>query len=448
MAASLLPTSHADGLEVNDRIASQLLYEVEIQSEWMIAWLRLTVALLLASFLVASYVALGIGAGIRALRPPVPSLFMIGGFSLTSLAALTLIRIQRYRPTMGWAFASLDVAITIAAIAEGVLRNRLSGNNIFLLASAWAAPLVLAFNALRYRPAIVAGTAVSLILGSLAVALWAGVSLSTPPLSPDYARFADLPANAVRASILILVGLCLTLVVQRERRLLVRALTEQRERSILTRFLPTEVVPELTRPESRLRRGISQQCAILFVDLRNSTHLTEHMLPEQVADFLTRFRRRITRVVLEHGGLIEKFAGDGALIVFGVPEPQPDDACRALACAKSLVSAIAEWNRSRPPAAPLTVAMGLHTGECFCGVVGEEARLEFTVLGDAVNVAARLESFAKHRNEMLIASKRVLADAHEPLDRHTWQHLGIEWLRGHEASIDVYAYRYEEPGRD
>ncbi|MBZ6078407.1 adenylate/guanylate cyclase domain-containing protein [Microvirga sp. WGZ8] len=424
-------------MDAGDTVADQLLYQAEIQAERMVAWLRLAVALLLASFLVASYAVLAISASIRTFRPPVPSLFIIGGFTLVSLVALLLIQAQRYRPAVGWAFAFLDVGFTIAAIIEGVLRNRLSGNDIFLLASVWAVPLVLAFNALRYRPAIVASTAVALALGSLAVASWAGVSLLALPSLSDYAHFADLPANAVRGSLLILIGFCLTLVVQRERQLLVRALAEQRELSILTRFLPPEVVPEPIRPGSRLRRGVSQRCTVLFIDLRNSTRLTEHMLPEQMADFLTRFRCRITRAVVEHGGLIEKFAGDGALIVFGVPDPQSDDSGRALACAKSLANAIDEWNRSRPPAAPLTVAIGIHTGECFCGVVGEKARLEFTVLGDAVNVAARLESLAKYYDEVLIASREALADAHELSDRHAWQRLGVEWLRGRETPIET-----------
>src|SRR5205085_2201087 len=174
----------------------------------------------------------------------------------------------------------------------------------------------------------------------------------------------------------------------------------------------------------------------LFVDLRDSTRITEHMEPERVGDFLTRFRRRITRAVAEQGGLIEKFAGDGALIVFGVPEAKPDDARRALACAKRLVEAIDEWNENRDPDSPLSIVVGVHSGPCFCGVVGEEARLEFTVVGDAVNVAARLEVLAKRRNEALLVSAAALAQAGEDA-RAEWQPLSTERLRGHEAAVEV-----------
>jgi adenylate cyclase len=221
--------------------------------------------------------------------------------------------------------------------------------------------------------------------------------------------------------------------------LLVRALVELRERAMLTRFLPAQVVAELTQPNSPLRRGTTVECSVLFVDLRDSTGITEHMPPERIGDFLTRFRRRITRAVHEHGGLIEKFSGDGALVIFGVPEAKPDDGRRALACAKRLVRAIDEWNEDRAPASPLSVVVGIHAGTCFCGVVGDGSRLEFTVVGDAVNVAARLEALAKRHDEPLIASREALERAGEgPGDE--WRPLGAKRLRGHEALVEVFAY--------
>jgi adenylate cyclase len=167
----------------------------------------------------------------------------------------------------------------------------------------------------------------------------------------------------------------------------------------------------------------------------------EHMPPDRIADFLTRFRRRITNAAAEYGGLVEKFIGDGALIIFGVPEPHSDDGRRALACAKRLIEVMQEWNTTRDPINPLSIAVGLHVGQCFCGVVGDASRLEFTAVGDAVNVAARLELLAKQSDEVLIASRDALAYADEPLDRSMWHPLGSENLRGREAPVEVYAYR-------
>jgi adenylate cyclase len=188
-----------------------------------------------------------------------------------------------------------------------------------------------------------------------------------------------------------------------------------------------------------MRQGVSVNCVVLFVDLRDSTRITEHMPPERIGDFLTRFRRRITGAVGEYGGLIEKFSGDGALVVFGIPQPRPDDGQRAFACAKRLVQAIDEWNENRDLASPLSIVVGVHAGPCFCGVVGEDERLEFTVVGDGVNVAARLEALAKRHDEPLIASREALERAGEA-ENAEWRSLGTKRVRGHEVEIEVYAY--------
>jgi adenylate cyclase len=200
------------------------------------------------------------------------------------------------------------------------------------------------------------------------------------------------------------------------------------------------VASELARPGSRLREGACIPCTVLFVDMRGSTGLSERMRPEEVADFLTRFRRRIANAVEAHEGLIEKFTGDGALIVFGVPEPRPDDARRGLACALDLVAAIDEWNHNRDPDSPLSIVVGLHSGPCFCGVVGEAAREEFTVIGDPVNVAARLESLAKEHDEAVIASAAVLAEAGVATTDPCWRSLGDTLIRGRRDPVAVFAY--------
>jgi adenylate cyclase len=427
-------------LDAGDDIADRLIYQAEIRAEQAIAVLRLVVAVMLLLLIITSSTIVPIRLADPGGRPHVTSIIAIVGFTVTSAAALALIRSGLYRPSLGWLFALLDLGVAVASLAEGVLRSELPGNDLFLVTSAWAGPLILAFNALRYRPSIVATASVLYIAAGMAIALWAGTTVYTPPPLPEAGRLADLEPNVVRLGFIILVGLCLTLVVYRGRRLLVRALKEQRERVMLTRFLPAQIVTELTRPYSRLRHGTTSECSVLFIDLRNSMGITERMPPERVGDFLTQFRQRITRPVEEYGGLIEKFAGDGALVVFGVPEARPDDGQRALACAKCLVRSINDWNLCGDAASPLSVVVGIHAGRCFSGVVGDESRVEFTVVGDAVNVAARLESLAKQHEEPLIASREALECAGE-IAAGEWHPLGAIRLRGREALVEIFAYR-------
>ena len=119
------------------------------------------------------------------------------------------------------------------------------------------------------------------------------------------------------------------------------------------------------------------------------------MDPTRLAVFIASFRRRVIQAAALHGGMIDKFAGDGALVLFGVPEAKPDDAARALACGRTLLDLVERWNAKRNFDPPLRIGIGVHTGEMFCGVVGDEDRLEFTVLGETVNTAARIEQATK-----------------------------------------------------
>ena len=222
----------------------------------------------------------------------------------------------------------------------------------------------------------------------------------------------SLPANLTRTLILALTGAITALVMLRARRLLVRAVREADERASLARFLPAEIAPLMVGGTlDAWRRGRRQEVTVLFVDLRDSTALAEHMDPERLSIFVSAFRRRVMQAAQAHGGTVDKFIGDGALLVFGVPEPEPDDAKRAIGCAKEIVRLIARWNAKRHFHLPVRVGIGLHTGLAFCGVLGASERLEFTVLGDVVNVAARIEQATKRFAVPLLASDATIARA-------------------------------------
>ncbi len=168
----------------------------------------------------------------------------------------------------------------------------------------------------------------------------------------------------------------------------VSAMREAGRRRRLSRFLPRELVARLADDDGSLRAGRRQQAVIAFVDMRGSTALAERLDPQQLSAFLSAFRRRVMRMARLHNGVVDKFIGDGALVVFGLPEARADDAARAVAFARDLVEVIARWNLKGEHAAAVRIGVGLHCGEVFSGIIGEEARYEFTVLGDTVNVAA------------------------------------------------------------
>lgn len=127
----------------------------------------------------------------------------------------------------------------------------------------------------------------------------------------------------------------------------------------------------------------------MFVDLRSFTRFSEEASPEEVAKLLSEYRELVVEAVFAHGGMIDKFIGDGVMAAFGQPHKADDDAARALQCALQLRGALAEWKtqRSRRGDKVLDAGIGLHMGTVMGGILESGSHDEFTLFGDAVNVA-------------------------------------------------------------
>ena len=374
----------------------------------------------------------------RGLAAPLPAA-ALGLLVLTAAAALAAIRLHRYVPRAGWVFAAADVLPAVLLFADELVHDRpYTAWNV--TPAAFVGMAVVAFNALRFRPAIVMTSAGLYIAGVALLVSVQGVGDSLGVT--DDAAGGGVPlrwflvSGLAQTSFYALIALTLVLGAIRSRRLLLRALAEGQERRLFTQFLPAPVAAEISRADSDLRRGVTRDCVVMFVDMRGSTGLAEALDPHRVAAVIGRFRGLVLPVVEAHGGVVEKFIGDGALVVFGVPREAPDDAQRALACAREIAAKGADWEAEGNDGVP--VVIGLHAGPCFCGVVGDEERMEFTVLGDPVNVASRLEAMAKADGHRLVVSREVLARAGAEA-APCWRALGPQDIRGRDAAIEVCA---------
>jgi adenylate cyclase len=214
---------------------------------------------------------------------------------------------------------------------------------------------------------------------------------------------------------------------------------EASHRTSLARFLPVEVAAIVEAGKlAEWRRGRRQRVTVLFVDIRGSTGLAERMDPSTLSHLISSFRQRVMRAAVMHGGVVDKFIGDGALLAFGIPEPKPDDPTRAIACAHEILRLIDEWNLQQAFDPPVRVGIGIHEGEAYCGVVGDDERLEFTVLGDMVNVAARIEQATKRFRVPLLASAKVVEAAGQGAE---WDEVSREKLPGRVEPVAILAPR-------
>lgn len=169
------------------------------------------------------------------------------------------------------------------------------------------------------------------------------------------------------------------------------------ERKALERYLSSAIVERvLANPDQIHLGGENQVASILFTDIRSFTPMSENMQPQQVVELLNEYFTAMTDLIFEHGGTLDKYLGDGIMAIFGAPLARPDDADRAVKTAMEMQRALVRLNEAWAARgqAPIRVGMGVNTGPVTAGNIGSTKRMDYTVIGDAVNVASRLCSNA------------------------------------------------------
>lgn len=216
-----------------------------------------------------------------------------------------------------------------------------------------------------------------------------------------------------------------------------RLLAESRARARLRRFVSPEVADELERRHEVLDRPVAREVTVLFVDIRGFTTGAEAMSPEDSVAFLNEFFRRVTSAVFAHGGTVDKYIGDCVMVLFGAPLRQPDDATRAVRAAREIVRSVAEWNGDRATRGelPVRIGVGLNTSLVVAGAVGTPQKLEYTVIGDGVNVASRVCSLTKELPAVILATE---ATRSRVADELPWRDFGETVIRGRGAPLRVH----------
>lgn len=237
----------------------------------------------------------------------------------------------------------------------------------------------------------------------------------------------------------------LAVVVDRSRRLLESRLIAERTRATLARYFSPNVVDHLSDSRQLLRSVREQQVAVMFVDIVGFTKLCENSTPEGVMAVLREFHNRLGQTVFDNDGTLDKYLGDGLMATFGTPEPDPRDAINSLQCAMDMITALETWNAKRKAEGdmPVCVGIGIHYGSVIAGDMGNERRLEYSVIGDAVNIASRLEQLTRTLNTPLIVSNSLVEaiglseDADHALLRNLSE-AGVQKIRGRESGVAVW----------
>ena len=265
----------------------------------------------------------------------------------------------------------------------------------------------IALRALRFEARYVVLAGLTAAAGWLAMATYAVLADPTgEAVTRDYVHYLTsnsvLIGAEVSKTIAILVfTIILSLVLVRTRRLMVRSVVEATRARDLSRFFAPEVAIRITGSEKRVGpgHGEARDASILTTDIRGFTQLAKTLPPSDLIGALVEYESRLVPVIQRRGGSIDKFLGDGILATFGAAEPSDSHAADAIGTLQAVMAECAAWSREREAAGqtPLVVGAAVTSGRVVFGAVGDSTRLEYTVIGDAVNLAAKLE---KHNKEL------------------------------------------------
>ncbi len=316
---------------------------------------------------------------------------------------------------------TVDYALIFAYFAE-MMRPQFAGQvnlESIISVSALLLMVIVMLNALRLsRGAVVYGT----LLGA-ALTLFLTIGYSQQPILRIWLAPIVVTAGAVAYWI------------SRNVRTIVRALWRREK---LARFLPKELVEIVEASDVDLSLGGKATTAtVLFADIRSFTQFSEKRDPAEVVGVLNRYFSAMTSVIAKHGGMIDKFIGDAIMAVFGAPFPREGDAARAVAAAGEMLAQLELLNRelASDGSSPLSIGIALHTGTVIAGNIGSPDRMDYTVIGDTVNLASRLEGLNKKYHTGLLISGDTREAAGNSAEM---RFIGESEVRGREQPVRLY----------
>ena len=302
--------------------------------------------------------------------------------------------------------------------------------------------IFIALRALRFEARYVLLAGAVAALGWLLMVFYAArMAADDPMVTRDYVEYMTSNSILLGAefdkviSVLIVTGI-LAIAITRARDLLIRSVVESTAAAELSRFVPSEVAAQVKTSERRVEAGAGdvRETTIFFNDLQGFTTISEGMTPVELISTLNEYFAAVTEPIVRHGGVINQYQGDAILATFNLPSALEDHAANAVRAAIEIQHILAA--RTFGSGLRLTSRVGINTGVVVGGLVGAQDRLGYTVHGDDVNLAARLEALNKEHGTRIIVSERTRELAGP--DGFAFEALGTVTVRGRSRPVTIY----------
>jgi adenylate cyclase len=397
--------------ELPNRVRAAIARQQD-ESEILIGWIQLAVVLTFAAlYFIAP-------------KPDNPEVdFQPVPFALSGYLVFTVVRLgAAYRVRLAGWFLALSVVADIGLLMTTIWSfhiQYMQPPSFYLKVPTLLYIFIfIALRALRFEARYVVLAGVTAAIGWLTLA-WYAVTFAPGPtmVTRDYVYYMThnsilLGAEFDKVISILLVTTILAVAITRARRLLVRAVTEGAAARDLSRFFDAGVARQITGAETEIKagQGVVREAAILNVDVRGFSKLAARIPANDLMQLLAEYQKRVVPLIQAAGGTIDKFMGDGIMATFGATQPSETATADALRAIDAVMSAAAEWRAERAEAGeePLAVGAALATGRVVCGAVGDATRLEYTVIGDAVNLSAKLEKQNKVERVRALTTRETL----------------------------------------
>lgn len=414
----------------------EVISREEDWSEILIGWIQLGVVLTFA----ALYYLSPKPAGADPMIAPEP--WVLAGYVLFTLIRLGLAYKRRLPNWLLYLSVVMDMALLLALIWTFHLKYDQPASFYLKVPTLLYVFIFISLRALRFeiRYVLIAGGVAA--IGWLLMVLYVvRVDPANPMITRNYVEYMTsnsvlLGAEFDKVISILMVTAILAVAIARSRRLLVESVVESSAARELSKFVPVQVARQAKAGEDQMRAGQGEvrEATILFTDIEGFTTISENLTPAELIAVLNEYFAVVSKPIDEHGGVINQFQGDAILATFNMPETLPDHAAEAVRAALAIQAAL--HNRKFGEGIDLRSRVGINSGEIVGGLVGSGDRLGYTVHGDEVNLAARLEQLNKDYGTRIIVSQRTRELAGP--DAFQFEQLGTTMVRGRKQPVVVW----------
>ena len=390
----------------------------------------------------------------KAFPPDVP--FEPVPWALSVYAVFTGLRLyMALRDRLNPVMLSLSVIVDIAVLMITIWSFHLQYQQppaIYLKAPTLLYVFILiALRTLRLEAGYVVLAGCVAVAGWTILVAYAGLAEPGVPITHNFVEYMTSSAILIGAEVdkllsIVFVTAVLAVAAVRARRLLIQSVIETHAANELSRFFAPEVASEIRRADIGATPGEARlaEAAVIVLDLRNFTSLTKRLSPAATIRLLTGFQQCVVPALQRHGGSIDKYLGDGLMATFGASRDSATYAADAFRAAEEVLESVDGWNAKRQGAGEERIGMGMAitVDKVLFGVMGDASRLEFTVIGDAVNLAAKLEKHCKVLGHPVVSVSDALNRARNQgyVPAHAMRNFPGQQVAGTDRAFELVAF--------